>query len=208
LKIINLSIADVAGSAYCLSHAINKVCQGEHQAINLRTGDNIFRYPTIAEMRHYNLEHCRKMVKNSDVIIFHSAVKPFLEALTLNETMLKDKKKIVYFHGSELRGLGKVLLDQAETLLDKSQVVVSTPDLLYHAPDAKWMPVCRSFSEIRRRYGLCNQDEKAKESFGVPKHNVVFTHAPTSEYKKGSATFYRVITRIIKDLPYVNYLTI
>jgi len=37
---------------------------------------------------------------------------------------------------------------------------------------------------------------------------VTFCHAPTSEEKKGSATFYRVITEIVKALPYVDYLTI
>ena len=176
--------------------------------MNLRTGDNIFRYPTMAEMRHYGPEHCRQMIKNSDVIVFHSAVRPFIDALNLTDEMLKDKKAVVYFHGSELRGLGRVLLDQADTLLNKAQIVVSTPDLFYHAPDAKWLPVCRSFSEITRRYGICNQDEAAKQSFGVPKQNVVFTHAPSSEFKKGSTTFYRVITKLIKELPYVNYLTI
>jgi len=149
------------------------------------------------------------MVYKADIVIFHSAVRPFFSALGIDSHKLENKKKLLYFHGSDLRSVGKELVAQANELLDNPQFLVSTPDLLlYDVKGAKWLPVTRSFSEIRRRHGLCNQDTKAKESFGVPKKKVVLAHAPTGEGKKGSALFYKVITTINKENPNATYLTI
>jgi len=207
LKILNLSFQDFAGVGYCLSHAINKLT--DHQAVNIRSNSGYTRYPAIAEMRDYNSATCRQMVYDSDVLIFNTSVQPFFQAFNLDPSKLKDKKKLYYCHGTELRYMGKDLLSQADQILGDYQLLISTPDLFLYAPEnAKWLPACRSFSEIRTRYGLCNQDTAALNSYIEGKKMVTFCHAPTSEEKKGSATFYRVITEVVKALPYVDYLTI
>jgi len=206
LKILNLCYTDMAGAAFTLSHAINKYTK--HQAISLRGQNNYLSYPAFAEMQDYNVDLCRKMVYNSDVIVFHTVVLPYLEGLGIDHERLKGKKLLVYFHGTEFRQIGDQLIEQAQMLLGNPQFLVSTPDMMALQKDVKWLPVCRSFSEISRRYGLCNQDRKALDAFVVPKGKVVFTHAPTSEEKKGSAMFYRAITKVIKELSYVSFLTI
>lgn len=207
MRIVNLSFQDFAGAAYTLSHAINKC--SKHQAINLRSTNNYLNYPAIAQMRDYDAQLCRKMIYAADVIVFHSAVRPFYEGLNLQPAKLKEKKKLLYLHGSELRAVGKQLEEQAEIWMGNYQIVVSTPDLLLISPeDAKWLPVARSFSEIRRRYRVDRRDRKALESFGVPKKNVTLCHATTSEQKRGSNLFYKVATEVIKSLPYVNFLSI
>jgi len=196
----------MAGSAYTLSHAINKLTK--HQSINLRSTTNYVNYPAFAGMRYYDMDSCRRMVYKSDVIIFHSAIRPFFTGLNLEKKELENKKKFIYFHGSELRYQGDALLKQVDEFLNDAKILVSTPDLLLYAPKtAKWLPVARSFSEISY-YGICNQDRRAMESFAIPKTNIVFSHAITDEYKKGSQIFYKVITQAIKEMPSIHYQAI
>jgi hypothetical protein len=206
MKIINISFADASAAAYTLSHAINKC--SEHQAMNLRGTDNYLTYPTLASMRDFTEEACREMLYDADAIVFHSTVKQFLQGLNLDPQKLESKKKLVYFHGSELRSFGNSLIKQIDECLDNYTKLVSTPDLLEFAPDAHWMPVCRSFSEIRRKYSLCNQDRQALKTFGVHKRVVNFAHAPTSEAKKGSPIFYRTVTKLVKANPDICYTSI
>ena len=75
MRILNLCITDSAAGAYSLSHALNKV--PGIQSINLRTSNSWTNYPTIAEIKNYGKEPCKTMIEASDVIIFHSAVRPF-----------------------------------------------------------------------------------------------------------------------------------
>jgi len=207
LKILNLGFQDFAGVGYCLSHAINK--HTKHHAINLRSTSSYMYYPTIAEMKNYTVELCRKIVYKADVILFHSIVKPFFEGLELDAAKIRGKKNILLFHGTDFRQSGQDIMKEADELVENYKVVVTTPDLLLTAPKgAEWLPVCRSFSEITSQFGICNQDQAALKSFETPRAKVVFTHAPTDEFKKGSISFYRVITKMIKLLPYVSFLTI
>ena len=76
------------------------------------------------------------MVYDSDVVIFHSVVRPFYEGLELNPKKLKDTTKLLYFHGSDLRFTGKELLQQADQWMGDYTPLVSTPDLLLYLPQA------------------------------------------------------------------------
>jgi len=206
LKIVHLSFQDFGGGAYTLSHAINRICKGKHQAINIRSTGSYISYPAIVEMKNYTVPQVQKMVYNADVIVYHSWCKPYFDGLLLDPDVVNEKKNIVFFHGTELRNLGPEILKEADEIFDNYKVLVSTLDLLSHAPkDAEWQPTCRSFSEIHRQFGFCNQDQAALKSFGIPREKVVFTHAPTSEVTKGSSMFYRVMTQLIKVLPYVLF---
>jgi len=216
MKIINLCYHDFGGGAYCLSHAINKVTK--HQAINLRSTGDYLSFPTIASMADYTVSECRRMIYKADVVIYHTVIQPYFDGLQLDPAKLRDKKNILFFHGTEIRGqgtelnpFGAGLLKEADELLGEGnyQILVSTPDLLYHTPEgAKWLPTVRSFTEIRQQYALCNQDTRALETFIPSKKKVVFAHAPTHERKKGSSLFYRVMTQLIKTMPQVHFLTI
>ena len=206
MKIVNLCFQDFGGGAYTLSHAINKIFRGKHQAINVRSTGDYIAYPAIVEMKNYTVPLVQKMVYNADVVVYHSWFKPYFEGLMLDPTLMQNKKNILFFHGSELRNYGEDIIKQADELVGNYKILVSTLDLLPLVPkDAEWLATCRSFSEISHRYGLCNQDRRALRSFGVTQRKVVFTHAPTSEVTKGSALFYRVMTQIMKVLPYVLF---
>lgn len=206
MKIVNLCFQEFGGGAYTLSHAINKISKGKHQAVNIRSTGSYISYPAIVEMKNYTVPQIQKMLYKADVIVFHSWCKPYFDGLMLDPDVINRKKNILSFHGVDLRNWGAGVLKEADELLGNYKVFVSTLCMLSYAPkDAEWLPTCRSFSEIKRQFGFCNQDGKALKSFGVPREKVVFTHAPTSEAKKGSALFYRVMTQLIKMLPYVLF---
>ncbi len=204
MKILNLCIQDPAGAAYTLSHALNKF---GHQAINIRANDNYIHYPTIGTMRMYEADGVRSIAEKADVVVFHQAVHPFLQAIGIDPK--KIKKKLVYFHGSECRVNGPELVRQAKQLLGEDvHFLVSTPDLLEIVPEASWMPVCRSFSEIREKYGVSRLDEKALASFAEPEHKVVLTQAATNPEAKGTSIFYKAISEVVQDAPQVLYMPI
>jgi len=200
LRVLNLCIQDPAGAAYALSHALNKF---GHQSINIRANDNYIHYPTISALRMYEAEGVRRIAEKADVVVFHQAVQPFISAIGLDPK--KIRKKIVYFHGSECRNMGSQIVEQAEDLLGDFQVLVSTPDLLKLVDDAVWMPVCRSFAEIQGKYSNSKRDEAALAAFAEPQSKVILTHAPTNIEIKGSNLFYRVITAVVKDAPWVEF---
>jgi hypothetical protein len=200
LKVLNLCIQDPAGAAYALSHALNKF---GHQAINVRANDNYIHYPTISTLRMYEAEGVRSIAEKADVVIFHQAVQPFLSAIGLDPKKLK--KKILYFHGSECRSMGRQLVEQAYETLGDVQFLVSTPDLLQIVPEAEWMPVCRSFGEIQGKYAVSRLDQGALEAFSEPKRKVILTQASTKIEGKGTATFFKAITEVVKDAPWVEY---
>jgi hypothetical protein len=197
----------MAGAAYTLSHAVNKL--SKHQAINIVSTQSFAEYPVFAMMQDYSPQAVRNLTEKADVIIFHSAVAPYYQGLALSQKALQDKTKFLYFHGSEARLYGNELIQQADEYMQNYTLLVSTPDLLLGCPKpARWLPAARSFSEIRTRVGMCNQDRRALQSFGEPKQKVVFAHAPSSEEKKGSKTFYTAMTRLLRELPDVAFSTI
>ena len=208
MKIMNLSFADSAGAAYTLAHALNK--EPNIQAINLRANNNYIDYPTISEMRYYSEEAAREMVYGSDVLVLHTAVQPFFTGLHLDKNRIKGKRVLLYFHGSDARTYGKAIIKQADDLLGTGgyEVLVSTPDLLELLPQAQWMPVARSFTETRMRYGLDNRDARALAAFKGGIKKTIVSHAPTSQERKGSALFYMVITEMIQAFPQVEYQVI
>jgi hypothetical protein len=200
MKVLNLCIQDPAGAAYTLSHALNKA---GHEAISIRANDNYIHYPTISTLRMYEQEAVKRIAEKADVVVFHQAVQPFLQAIGIDPKKLG--RKIIYFHGSECRNMGPQIVEQARELLGDFQVLVSTPDLLKIVPDSKWMPVCRSFDKIQGTYAQSRRDEAALAAFGEPRSRVVITHAPTNIEIKGSTYFYRVITEVVKGAPWVEY---
>lgn len=208
MKILNLSFGDAAGSGYTLSHALNKV--PGIQSVNLRSSNNYIDYPTIAEMRYYRETECRKMVEAADVIVFHTAVFPFLTGLKLEKDRLSKQKKLLYFHGSDARNYGNQIIAQANELFGSEgyKILVSTPDLLKLVPQATWMPVARGFKEIHSKYGLNNQDTRALRAFGGAQQKLVFAHAPTSQERKGSELFFRIITELIQHYKSAEFLPI
>lgn len=208
MKILNLSFGDAAGAGYSLSHALNKI--PDIQSINLRSSNNYIDYPTIAEMRFYKEDQARKIVEDSDAVIFHTAVQPFLTGMKLDRDRLKAQKKLVYFHGSEARNYGSQIIAQADEFFGEGgyEVVVSTPDLLTIMPQATWMPVARSFKEIKEKYSLCNQDQKALDSFGGAQPKLILAHAPTSHSMKGSEVFFKTITELVQRYKNAEFLAI
>ena len=213
MKIAILAVRDTGAVGYCLAHAINKVTP-EHHAINLRAQRSYINYPSIVDMGDYTIAECRKMVYNADVIVFVSAIKPIIDGLHLTKRKLKGTKKIIYESGSIWRFNRKQFIEQADKHLGTYEIALSEPGLFmpYREDDpdvdASFLPPIRSFSEIQEQFGMCNQDHAAIEQFAVPKKRVVFAHAPTSEEKKGSTTFFRAITQAMQLLPNVTFLTI
>lgn len=199
-----------------LAHAINKIT-AEHQAISMRAQKSYINYPTSVDMGDYSVATCRKMIYKADVVVFLSAIKPLYQGLRLRKRQMKDKKILIYETGSIWRFNRKEFLEEADTLVGNYQIVLGGAGQFLPAVDeektpvpldAKYLPICRSFSEITRRFGICEQDQKALETYMVPKKMVSFAHAPTSELKKGSNTFYRVVTRAMQLLPQLAFTTI
>ncbi len=202
---MNLCFADMAGAGYTLSHALNKI--PDMQAINMRANNNYIDYPTIADMKFYREETCRQMVYKADVVVFHTAIKPFMTGLHLDPREIKGKK-LLYFHGSDVRTYGKEIIKQADEALVKYELLVSTPDLLQLVPQALWMPVARPISELIKQYGTCAPDRRALKTFGGDIRKIVVSHAPTSVERKGSALFFKVITALVQHNPLVEYQVI
>ena len=207
MKVLNISFADSAGAAYTLSHALNK--QKGIQAVNMRANDNYINYPTIGAFRNYDMETIKRMIMKTDVLVFHTAMMPFMVTFKLTKQDLVDKKKIIYFHGSDLRTYGTEIIEQADQYWGDYEILVSTPDLLELVPrGAHWMPVCRSFSELRSKYMPSKKDEKALASFGEERVKVQLGHAPTNPEIKGSNVFFRVITEVVKQYEHAEYSAI
>jgi hypothetical protein len=173
-------------------------------SINVRANNNYLNYPTFASMRDYGSDSTVKLIKKSDVVVFHTAIRPFFQALGLKPEDLEDKQKLLYFHGSDCRNFSEDICSQADEYLKTYKVLVSTPDLKTYVPAAYWMPVCRDFTNLRRQFLLCNQDQHALQSFGA-RNRLVFAHAPTNPEIKGSQIFYRSITYVVQALPDVEY---
>ena len=207
MKVLNISFADSAGAAYTLSHALNK--NKGMQAINLRANDNYLNYPTIGAFRNYDMPTIKRMILKTDVLIFHTAMAPFMITFGLTKEDLKDKKKLLYFHGSDLRPYGSDIIDQANHYWEDYEILVSTPDLLELVPrGSHWMPVCRSFRELRAKYMPSKRDLKAIASFGEEQVKTLLGHAPTNPEIKGSNVFFRVITEVVKQFPNAAYSAI
>jgi hypothetical protein len=210
MKILNLCITDTGASGYALSHALNKLPkENDVQSICLRTSNSWVNYPSMAEIKNYGEENCRKMVEAADVIVFHSTVRPFYTALHLDTDKLKVKKKFLYFHGSECRNYGAAIMkDAADVMHDDYQMLLSTPDLLQFVPTGHWLPVARDFEQIKNRYGMTHLDRTALENWGALVKKTVVAHAPTNEELKGSPVFYSVITELIQEIPTVEFSSI
>jgi len=209
MKICIASVRDTGGTGYMLAHAINKITP-EHQAINMRGQKSYINYPSIVDMGDYSVASCRKMIYKADVVVFLSAVEPLFQGLHMRKRYFKNKKVLLYETGSIWRYNRRQFMEQADKLIGNYQVVLGGSDQFLPGEDenktvapktAKFLPICRSFSELARRFSICKQDKQALETFAIPKKMINFAHAPTSELKKGSATFYRVITRAMQLLP-------
>lgn len=87
-------------------------------------------------------------------------------------------------------------------------MLVSTPDLLEYIPQASWMPVARSFTEIKKQYTLSNQDTDALKTLGAAQVKTVLGHAPTNVELKGSTLFIKIITELIENDPLLEYSVI
>ena len=209
MRILNLSVEDMAGAAYTLSHAINKTQQGKHSAVAMTMVKNYINYPTMAYGKNYTVEEIKGIIDAADTIVFHTAIIPYVSAFQLTKEKLKDKKCLLYFHGSDCRQYGKAIVAQAKEHLPNFDVLVSTPDLLSAVPEAAWMPVCRSFQDITERYKRqVASDKAAMDALKVTQTKVNLCHAPTNVQKKGSDLFYKIITGLVEASPTVDYIPI
>lgn len=217
MKILIASVRDTGGTGYNLAHAVNSVCKN-HQAIDLTAQKSYINYPTMAYMGDYSIAACRKMIYKADALVFLGAFKPLITGLKLAKRKLRDKKKLLLFMGSEWRYGRKELLEQADTMLKRNYRIAvggsgmfmpgEDKDKTPCPSDVTFLPPTRGFKEIKRLYSLCNQDRKAVETFGTPRQRVVFMHAPTSEERKGSETFYRAVTKAMQIVPTLTSSTI
>jgi len=216
LKILILEVRDTGGTGYTLAHAINK--QTSHHAVNLRAQKSFINYPAIANMGDYNVPQCKRMVQKADVLVFNGVFKPFYDAFDLNPKELKDKKKVFLCMGSEWRWGRKQLIEEADKLMKDYQIVLGGSGMFLPNPEhpeedsmaenAEFLPVVRSFDEALLKYSSGTEDREAMQNFGTPKKRVIFTHAPTSEAKKGSRTFHHVVTQAMQAVPQLTYQTI
>lgn len=206
MKILNLSVEDMAGAGYCLSHALNKT--GKHQSVALRMANNYINYPTMCDAKYYNKEAIQKIIQSADVLVFHTAILPYMSAFNLTAEGLTTKKCLLYFHGTDCRHYGKTIVKQAQEHLCDFEILVSTPDLLEYMPEAVWMPVARSFTEIKDKYTLQPSDLKALKALKAEQIKVTVGHAPTNTERKGSDLFLKIITELIQADPLNEYQVI
>jgi hypothetical protein len=206
LKVLNLCISDSGAGAYSLSHALNK--RSDVESISLRTSNSWVNYPAMAEARVYGKEGCKKLVEAADVVIFHSAVRPFFDAFNLDKEILKAKRKFLYFHGSDCRNNGLAIMEDAREVMGAYEILLSTPDLLDRVPNGFWLPVARDFDAIHANYAATPKDRAALENWGAFKKKTVLAHAPTNVELKGSPVFYKIITEVIDTIENVDFLSI
>ncbi len=215
MKIVIPSVRDTGGTGWTLAHAINSVCEGEHQALDMTGQKSYINYPTMAHMGLYTKSRIRKMIYDADVVAFLGSFRPIYTFFKLNPRKLKSKLKLFVFMGSEWRNGRKGLLEHMRKYVKgPSKIVVGSPCMMMPAEDEDktpcpddvgWLPVVRSFDELQSKYGMCNQDRLAVEAFGADTRKVYFMHAPTSEERKGSTTFYYAMTRAQQLLPNLNF---
>lgn len=202
MKILNLAVEDMAGAAYTLSQAINHTT--DHHAINMTLSSNYINYPTMANAKYYNAEQVKKVIDNADTLVFHTAILPYMSAFNLTQEKLKNKKCLLYFHGTDCRYYGKKIVEQAQEYLPNFDIVVSTPDLLEYMPQATWLPVARSFKDITQKYTLSAKDKRALHALGAYTTKTTLGHAPTNPERKGSPLFLKVMTQLIQADPNVE----
>ena len=205
MKIVQIGFHDTAGSGFFLAHALNK--HTKHTAVNIRFIDDYPRFPAMIEAGDYTKDQIRNMLYKADIVHFHINVKPFFTSLRLDPARFKDKKTLIYYHGSFLRMHGKQLVNQAKEVLPDSIITVSTPDLLDYVKDAVWLPVCRPFKELQDRFLMSKADLKACKAFGR-KHLLTFVHPTTSVKKKKSHIFFRALTNVVRGNKNVRGKTI
>jgi hypothetical protein len=216
VKIVIAGVRDTGGTAWNLAHAINKVT--DHYAVDLTAQRSYINYPQTMDMTKYSKSTVRKIVYQADCIVFLSAFTPLLKGFRLSKKKLRDKKKLMYYCGSEWRYSRKELLQQIESRITHNyDVAVATPGMMLPGEDdeatacpdwVKFLPWTRSFTEIKQVYGMCEQDADAVRQFTIPKQRVVFMHAPTSEANKGSATFYRAMTQCMQMVPNLTFSSV
>ena len=225
MKIAILAVRDTGGTAYTLAHAINSV-QKDCHAIDIRGVNNFIDYPAFVEMDNYSVTNIGSFISKADVIVFLGAMRPFFDRFRLSRNKLKHAKKMLLCMGSEWRWGRKTLKEQADRFLGDYKIVLGGADMFmqfqYKDPkteevimtepvdesEVAYLPVVRSMTEIQSKFGMCNQDLKAVEAFGIPKKKVVYTHAPTSEWNKGSPTFYAAVTRAQQCCPNLCFTTV
>lgn len=227
MKILFLCVRDTGGTAYTLSHAVNRVTP-ENQAVNVVSMNTFIRYPVMVDMADYNRSKIREMVNRSDVVVFLDAVKPLCEALRLTKKVLKDKKKILLQMGSLWRLARDDVVKEADRYLgrDSYRIALGDPALFlpldvqnpntgeekhFDASDdtmIDWLPPVRGFDEIEQMFGISKPDQAAVEEFGVPRKRVIFVHAPTSETNKGSQIFYKAATEALQACPNMVFTTV
>ena len=178
------------------------------------------------DMADYPRSKVREIIYKSDVVVFLGAMQPFYEALKLQRKAMRDKKKVLLCMGSEWRLGRDQLIKEADKFLGNYKVALGGADMFlpmdFTHPetgqqvhfdavddvDVAYLPVVRSFDEIEERYGLSKQDGVALESFGTPKRKVTFTHAPTSEFNKGSHVFMKAVTHAQQICPNLVFTTV
>jgi hypothetical protein len=156
----------------------------------------------------YTVEAIQQVIKASDAIVFHTAILPYMAAFQLKQADLKNKRCLLYFHGTDCRHYGKTIITQAKEALGNFEICVSTPDLLEFIPEAVWMPVARSFKDIKAKYTLPKIDVDALKALNANRVKTTLGHAPTNTERKGSALFYKIITELIQNDPKLEYQVI
>ena len=225
MNIIIPSIRDTGGTGWNLAHAINNV--SEHRAIDITAQKSYINYPTMCHMGDYSKALVRKMIYKADTVAIVGSFRPLFDGLNLKPKKLEDKKKLLIFMGSEWRNGRAGLLQHADKYMrGPYKMIVGSPCMMMPGEDedktpcpssVEWLPLTRGFTDIRAMYGMCNQDKQAIDTFGATRDKVAFMHAPTSEERKGSQTFYYAMTRaqqlnkklifsMIRGQPWINCL--
>ncbi len=219
MKIIIPSVRDTGGTGWNLAHAINNVSKGKHHAVDFTVQKSYINYPCIANMGDYNVKTCRDMIYKADVVVFLGDFWPFYQApLKLDPEKMKNKKTLLLFMGSEWRNGRAGILKHTEDLIKGPyKIAVGSPCMLLPAEDkdktptpkgVEWLPLTRAFDEIASAYSMPKRDRTALSQFTKRRDKVVFMHAPTSEERKGSQTFYYAVTRAQQMVPNLIFSTV
>ena len=150
MNIVILCIRDAAGNMYNLCRAVNKYTK--HKATVINYSDSKYKYPIMLENPRENLTEIRKIVYNSDAVIFKEYGKvPKTFGIELKK--LGRKPVVVLFGGGGFRyeKHRRVTLETFKRL-PNVRWAVTTISFLEEFPDWAWIPRCVRFEEIRGKY--------------------------------------------------------
>jgi hypothetical protein len=188
MRILMIAINDPAGTAIEFTKAINKYT---HHTCRLITKE--IRYNFMFEkdihlpwLDENGWEEVESLLKKSDVFHFHMTADEYTElGPFLPKDYIKGKQIVHHHHGHpDFRGTPQKYREKYKKL-GRSNLLVSTPDLLKLLPEANWQP------------NLVPIDEPLYSPIkNKPENPVLICHSPTRKDLKNTDEFIQIINEI------------